>query len=308
MAKRNFSSSRVLCKFFAHDACLKGEHCEYSHDWKAPPKNICTYYQKRTCAYGSRCKYNHIKSPCLQPSPFSSYGDLSSTEEPLSSTTTEHTLQNGPFYPSSVNDECSVYRPMDRCPVCRRWCLHTDRPWEREEHARACEGKRRRAEAVRRSRVVECNVCMEVVLSKPMAAERRFGILSECDHSFCITCIRSWRSSTQASGTDASSTSRSCPVCRRLSYFVVPSAIWYSSMEEKQEIVNSYKARLRSIDCKHFYFGDGCCPFGACCFYKHAYRDGSLEEVVLAHLGSDDEDTIIAKELRLTESFNDMRL
>lgn len=31
---------RVLCKFFANGACLKGEHCEYSHDWKAPPNNV----------------------------------------------------------------------------------------------------------------------------------------------------------------------------------------------------------------------------------------------------------------------------
>jgi len=39
----NFLSSescRVLCKFFAHGACLKGEHCEFSHDWKDPPNNV----------------------------------------------------------------------------------------------------------------------------------------------------------------------------------------------------------------------------------------------------------------------------
>lgn len=32
--------NRVLCKFFAHGACLKGEHCEFSHDWKDPPNNV----------------------------------------------------------------------------------------------------------------------------------------------------------------------------------------------------------------------------------------------------------------------------
>ena len=31
---------RVLCKFFAHGACLKGEHCEFSHDWKDPANNV----------------------------------------------------------------------------------------------------------------------------------------------------------------------------------------------------------------------------------------------------------------------------
>lgn len=34
-------SCRFLCKFFAHGACLKGEHCEFSHDWKDPPNNVC---------------------------------------------------------------------------------------------------------------------------------------------------------------------------------------------------------------------------------------------------------------------------
>lgn len=27
----------------------------------------------------------------------------------------------------------------------------------------------------------------------------------------------------------------------------------------------------------HFDFGDGQCPFGTSCFYRHAYRDGRLE-------------------------------
>ena len=35
-----YKNFRVLCKFFAHGACLKGEHCEYSHDWKATPNNV----------------------------------------------------------------------------------------------------------------------------------------------------------------------------------------------------------------------------------------------------------------------------
>uniref|UniRef100_A0A7N2LCZ9 C3H1-type domain-containing protein n=1 Tax=Quercus lobata TaxID=97700 RepID=A0A7N2LCZ9_QUELO len=56
------SSKGVLCKFFAHGACLKGEHCEFSHDWKDPPHNICTYCQKGLCACGSRCRYEHVKA------------------------------------------------------------------------------------------------------------------------------------------------------------------------------------------------------------------------------------------------------
>ena len=36
--------SRVLCKFFKHGACLKGEHCEYAHDWNAPANNVLISY------------------------------------------------------------------------------------------------------------------------------------------------------------------------------------------------------------------------------------------------------------------------
>lgn len=48
--------------------------------------------------------------------------------------------------------------------------------------------------------------------------------------------------------------------------------------EERDEIVNSYKAHLASVPCRHFAMGAGTCPFGTSCFYKHAYADGSLEE------------------------------
>lgn len=41
--------------------------------------------------------------------------------------------------------------------------------------------------------------------------------------------------------------------------------------------MGAYKAKLGTIDCRHFAFGDGTCPFSTSCFYRHAYRDGRLE-------------------------------
>ncbi|CAK8542524.1 unnamed protein product [Lathyrus sativus] len=101
---------------------------------------------------------------------------------------------------------------------------------------------------------------------------------------------------------DWNNTLRACPIYRKISYFAVPSVIWYATIEEKQEIIDTYKENLKSIDCKHFEFGDGNCPFGASCFYKHAYRDGRLEKVALQRLGATDGDTIIAKDIRLRSS------
>ncbi|KAG6438460.1 hypothetical protein SASPL_103403 [Salvia splendens] len=332
---------RVLCKFFAHGACLKGEHCEYSHDWKAPPNNICTFYQKGACAYGTRCRYDHVKVSQLQSPASSSSADLSSTTAAtlVSGATTgvsfEHSASNLPVHPPFTpawgensgnsdtlqgDDDLADFRDVDPadqpicsfaaagecphgvschrvhgdvCPTCRKHCLHPFRPQEREEHMKTCEKRQKHLEALTHSQEIECSVCLEKILSKPTAAERKFGILSECDHPFCVSCIRNWRSTSRSSGMDANPALRSCPICRKLSYFVIPSVIWYSSKDDKQEIVDSYKSKLR-----HFDYGNGTCPFGTSCFYKHAYRDGRLEEVVLRHLGAEDGNTVIAKDIR----------
>ena len=66
-------------------------------------------------------------------------------------------------------------------------------------------------------------------------------------------------------------------VCRTLSHFIVPSQYWIDSPEEKNELFDSYKKNLSSKDCRHFNFGDGECPFSVSCFYRHAYKDGTLQ-------------------------------
>ncbi|KAK4842229.1 hypothetical protein QYF36_017963 [Acer negundo] len=412
-------AKRVLCKFFAHGACLKGEHCEFSHDWKDPPNNICTYYQKGVCSYGSRCRYEHVKPSrpessassssmvSLPPTAESSVGvttvpgvlpELSALSRPyLPPNNPAWNLESGDSgHDDSLEDsdfgELRDLKPADRpicsfaaagagncprggkcphvhgelCPTCGKHCLHPFRPEEREEHIKTCEKKQKHLESLRRSQEIECSVCLDRVLSKPTAAERKFGLLSECDHPFCISCIRNWRNSSATSGVDVNTALRTCPICRKLSYFVIPSVIWYYTPEEKMEIVDSYKGKLRSIDCKHFNFGNGNCPFGTSCFYKHmvkpgsymwkyhrppprrptarrsnfvdmdsfldafehlirddepdmfdvdfdtdndhAYRDGRLEEVVLRHLGAEDGDTVIAKDIRLSDFLSNMNI
>lgn len=133
----------------------------------------------------------------------------------------------------------------DMCPICGKHCLHPFRPQEREDHMKTCFQRQKHLEALKHSQEIECSVCLERVLSKPTAAERKFGILSECDHPFCISCIRNWRSSSSSAGMDVNSAVRACPICRKLSYFVIPSVIWYANKDEKEEIVDSYKAKLR---------------------------------------------------------------
>ncbi|GAX85425.1 hypothetical protein CEUSTIGMA_g12841.t1 [Chlamydomonas eustigma] len=120
---------------------------------------------------------------------------------------------------------------------------------------------------------VECGICLDRVLSKTLAADRRFGLLA-CDHPFCLSCIRSWRATGEA---DLDSAVRTCPLCRVTTHFVVPSTIWPESQEEKDAILAGYKSKLGSIDCRHFAQGSGSCPFGTSCFYRHAYPDGTVD-------------------------------
>ncbi|CAK9275586.1 unnamed protein product [Sphagnum jensenii] len=189
----------------------------------------------------------------------------------------------------------------DLCPTCGKHCLHPFRPSECDNHRQQCERNHKKLEALRKSQEIECSVCLERVLSKPTVAERKFGLMSGCDHPFCVGCIRGWRSGSHAPGMDIDTVVRACPVCRVASHFIVPSVVWYSSSEEKEDIINGYKNKLSDIDCKYFDYGNGTCPFGTSCFYKHMFRDGSREEVKLRHLGAADGNTVIAKNVRLSD-------
>eukprot|EP00968_Pinguiococcus_pyrenoidosus_P000621 scaffold34_cov260-Pinguiococcus_pyrenoidosus.AAC.47 len=128
-----------------------------------------------------------------------------------------------------------------------------------------------------------CGICLDPVQGVPKddAGEgsdqndseyrpwNRFGIMPSCNHTFCLSCIREWRSAGAENAT-------SCPLCREVSHYVIPSNSYVVNPEKKKRLVADYLAKLRSIDCKHFDMGRGECPFGVSCFYRHRYPDGTL--------------------------------
>lgn len=254
-----------VCTFYQKGACAYGSRCRYDH--VKPP-------QRQASASSSTYPYQYPVSESVNVSATAVpgvIGELSASTRayvsPAESAWGEGSGQNdflndvtGQLRSTNSADNvmCSFaaagscprgkncpHVHGDVCPTCKKQCLHPFRSAEREEHKRSCEKKHKNLEALKHSQEIECSVCLERVLSKPTAAERKFGLLSECDHPFCISCIRNWRSSSPTSGMDVNSALRSCPICRKLSYFVIPSVIWYASKDEKQEIVDSYKARLR---------------------------------------------------------------
>lgn len=46
--------------------------------------------------------------------------------------------------------------------------------------------------AMAKSKDKTCGICMEVVMEKPKF-EARFGIMPNCNHCYCLSCLRKWR-------------------------------------------------------------------------------------------------------------------
>jgi len=153
--------------------------------------------------------------------------------------------------------------------------------------------------AVQRSNAISCAICLDVVKEKSNITERLFGLLENCSHSFCLSCIRNWRSSSLQDKTVV----RACPICRVLSWYVTPSEFWINDEEEKKSVINRYKTYLSGKPCRNFDQGRGECPFGVSCFYKHAYPDGSVDDAKpnLRYREDSDGTSVAVKTTRLNE-------
>ncbi|KAF7824545.1 E3 ubiquitin-protein ligase makorin [Senna tora] len=288
-----------ICTFYQKGHCSYGSRCRYKHikDSQAhlavsSPSGPHSLASNSVMAHTTRGKSSWVPKTTKLSPPFDKRAGSAHCKH-------QDSPKNGDVGESStaipqrifcsfaaancpLGEKCLLIHG-DQCLYCKKYCLHPTEQREREDHLNSCEKKEKYLQVLKDSQEIECNVCLERVLSKPKAAERKFGMLPECDHAFCLSCIRNWRSSAPTSGidnifnnNDNNNTVRTCPVCRTLSYFVIPSPIWYSSKEEKQEIIDNYKAKCKLIDCKHFNLGNGNCPFGNRCFYKHNVKPGSL--------------------------------
>jgi len=120
------------------------------------------------------------------------------------------------------------------------------------------------------SNSAECGICLEVVMQKP----KRFGLLSDCDHPFCLDCIKVWRNQAAKDITNPSTQVKTCPICRVESLFVIPSFI-YCTGAMKATMMEKYKLSLKEKPCRYFRQSQEC-PFGGDCFYAHIGPDGTL--------------------------------
>lgn len=111
-----------------------------------------------------------------------------------------------------------------------------------------------------------CSICFDGVLG----SKTIFGMLSNCNHCFCISCIRIWRQRREFN----LEIRYACPVCRVVSEYVYPIKEWITDKEEKERYITRKNNKMKKIDCKYFKRGRGRCPFGNKCLFRHNRKLG----------------------------------
>lgn len=95
--------------------------------------------------------------------------------------------------------ECT-YLHGEICDLCGIPALHPCDEELRKKHRQDCikqhEKNMELSFAIARSKEKSCGICFEVIMEKANG-EQRFGILPNCNHCFCLSCIRKWRQARQ---------------------------------------------------------------------------------------------------------------
>ena len=308
-----------LCRYFAQSTCRNAE-CAFRHE--LPPRGsqetLCRFYQAGSCAYGAKCRFNHVKvkpdraavaptrrvAPPPPPPPPARVAPAArpegSSERAWADVAAPSAEQLAALRLSDEQANASQPASAPAPVISDPWRVLTDpgaaprEPDEQAEVARAA-----RSEALLQSAGVECAVCLEVVLSKPTPAERRFGLLEACSHAFCLPCIRGWRSG--AASDKQQEHGRTCPICRTPSFYIVPSATWPVDEAAKAQVVETYRLRLSAIPCRHFDQGRGSCPFSTSCWYAHRLADGrEAAQGPLRWRGGEDGEVRVVEPVRLS--------
>ena len=132
---------------------------------------------------------------------------------------------------------------------------------------------------------LECGICM----TSPAKKFQAYGLLNNCNCVFCLGCIKSWRR-TDGQKQD---TTRACPLCRTLSYYIVPSFLTFAIssnspggdeearmeisrrlQEAKERTLELYLQAQKQKVCRYFK-NDGFCQFGSSCQFRHIGADGT---------------------------------
>lgn len=141
----------------------------------------------------------------------------------------------------------------DVCPHCQQPILHPDMPDQRQLHLAECERSLAEVEVpeipysadshgqapagrIEEGSELRCGICLESV---PKTGHQ-YGLLLNCDHVYCLPCIRNWRRRAEREANTVEA-ARSCPLCRNHSHYVIPSWIFPTDVHQKESITEGYR-------------------------------------------------------------------
>ncbi|KRZ01760.1 putative E3 ubiquitin-protein ligase makorin-1 [Trichinella zimbabwensis] len=266
---------KVLCRFYKNGNCRKGIKCAFSHNLAEAKSVVCHNFLTGSCTYGSSCRYDHIPQTWVfrnleqvgfpmvneasksEPEAAASHVNLNDRTQISASTAQSHNdvvgnvetvvengaredilcgynvLGNCPF-----GENCK-YVHGDMCELCKRRIIRPGNDAYKLRHQEKCMKEQNFELELQRliaaSNEKQCGICLETVMKNKENCRQTFGILPNCEHCFCIKCIRKWRQADKSL-----QNSQACPLCRIVSRFVVPSPVWVNTPQELAHVFDSY--------------------------------------------------------------------
>ncbi|KAG8450982.1 hypothetical protein GDO86_003311 [Hymenochirus boettgeri] len=281
---------RPLCRAFSRGACRWGQNCRFSHERKTTSQ-ICKHFQNGYCVFGDRCSYQHIpppeynrtgrrvSEPCIL-SHLHGHNAVRRGSEPsviskqlseMDKTTASSVRENWALAEEFIPRHKGLLRSVSSPSLQRKESFNTDGNKCYKGMKKASSTKTLHSETdttdlqYELSRDVVCGICMDKVYEKQLAEERVFGILPNCNHSYCIGCIKRWRKTRDFQNEII----KGCPQCRIKSSYFIPNKYWIGDSNEKLKLVENFKAKTSKICCRFFVRGNGHCPFKSECIYLH---------------------------------------
>ena len=268
--------TRALCTFFAAGKCRFGSGCRFRHV-EPPRADLVAYFVTAIELARDADGYASAEVPAASavPDNVASRGGEASAEDSAAASSWQAIALSVPDALISAALASGVVGSASEAEIALQAA-------ERQVSAGVC-----------------CGICFEPVLSAE-APERRFGLLTACAHAFCLDCIRGWRARLDL----PPETVRSCPVCRRISFCVIPCARLLTDAARKAAANAAYAQSQAKIPCKYFDGGRGECQFGSSCRYAHTRPDGSAQVYVRPPLLTDGDGGVTVKRAaRLNEFF-----
>jgi E3 ubiquitin-protein ligase makorin len=237
----------VACRYYLTGQCSKKpDECRFLHDKSAPVSLLCSKFLAGYCEKDNKCRFFHYK-----PS-----AEL--VEIPKEKTFCRFFYEYGRC---RRGPDC-IYIHGKLCPKCALFAIYPD-DYNGERHEKIC--KSAKESMIRRysepSFSKNCIICHGNIVEQL----NRFAIMQSCNHVFCSPCIRRWRTTTHPK-----ETTKSCPICRVISYQYIPSDYWIDDPGEKQELFKNHRKIVSQKLCRYLINDPKWCPFGSKCFYSHS--------------------------------------